>query len=56
MTSGYRIVSAYENKFVKSHNNGIYKWFTETYGDPTFPKFVQVLMIIMMLIIMIITI
>ena len=56
MTSGYRIVSAYENKFVKSHNNGIYKWFTETYGDPTFPKFVQVVMIIMMLIIMIITI
>ena len=49
-------MSAYENKFVKSHNNGIYKWFTETYGDPTFPKFVQVMMIIMILIIIIITI
>ena len=48
----HRIVSAYENKFVKSHNNGIYKWFTETHGDPTFPKFVQVQMIIMMLMIM----
>ena len=49
-------MSAYENKFVKSHNNGIYKWFTETYGDPTFSKFVQVVMIILMIIIMIITI
>ena len=32
------------------------QWFTETYGDPTFPKFVQVVMIILMIITIIIII
>ena len=38
-----RIVSAYENKFVTSQNNGVYIWFTQNYGEASFPKFVDMI-------------
>ena len=36
-------MSAYENKLVKNSNNWIYKWFTDHYGEPSFPKFVDMI-------------